>query len=64
LRNPLGATSGSRRRSPPALCLVCHGEQIDPAVEAALAGRYPHHVAWGYRAGMVRGAFSVKMKAD
>lgn len=43
------------------VCLACHGEQIDPAVEAVLAQRYPHDVARGYTLGQVRGAFSVKM---
>jgi hypothetical protein len=47
-----------------ALCLACHGEQLDPAVEASLKQTYPHDVARGYRVGMVRGAFSVKMRVD
>jgi hypothetical protein len=45
------------------LCLACHGEQIDSAVQAILKERYPHDVATGYRVGMVRGAFSVKFRA-
>jgi hypothetical protein len=43
------------------LCLACHGEtaNLDPAVRAALAERYPADRATGYREGDLRGAVSV-----
>lgn len=44
------------------MCLSCHGErgQMDEAVRAELEERYPHDRAYGYEAGDLRGAFSVK----
>jgi hypothetical protein len=41
------------------VCLVCHGESIDPATAAALKKRYPDDQALGYRPGEVRGAISI-----
>jgi len=41
------------------LCLVCHGETLTPAVADQLGADYPHDLATGYRAGELRGAFSV-----
>lgn len=41
------------------LCLLCHGEQIDPAVATAIARRYPLDRATGYQSGDVRGAISL-----
>jgi len=43
------------------VCLTCHGATLAPEVASALDKKYPHDVARGYRAGMVRGAFSVKL---
>ncbi|MBF0284239.1 MAG: DUF3365 domain-containing protein [Magnetococcales bacterium] len=40
-------------------CLACHGESIAPEIDAALKELYPADQARGYKAGMVRGAFSV-----
>jgi hypothetical protein len=40
------------------LCLACHGETIDPAVEAKLAELYPGDQARGYKVGDIRGAFT------
>jgi hypothetical protein len=40
------------------LCLVCHGEKIDSAVEAKLTELYPRDQARGYKAGDIRGAFT------
>ena len=42
-------------------CLACHGpsEQIDDAIQAMLSEHYPHDQATGYKAGELRGAFSV-----
>ena len=43
-------------------CLKCHGENIDPNTAAALDGLYPQDKARGYKAGQVRGAFTLKKK--
>lgn len=42
-------------------CLACHGsaEQIDGDIKAMLDKHYPHDQATGYKAGELRGAFSV-----
>ena len=40
-------------------CLKCHGENIDPAVIAKLDELYPDDKARGYRAGQIRGAFTL-----
>lgn len=46
-----------------AACLSCHGapEQIPTEVKALLDERYPRDKATGYRAGDLRGAFSVTL---
>ena len=44
-------------------CLACHGEQIAPAVQAALAQRYPGDQATGFAVGDLRGAFVVEWPA-
>lgn len=41
-------------------CLKCHGENIDPKTAATLDELYPEDKARGYRAGQVRGAFTLK----
>ena len=41
------------------LCLTCHGAQLSPAVKAALAKDYPGDQATGFKAGDLRGAFSI-----
>lgn len=43
-------------------CLVCHGEDLDPKTAAALDQLYPQDKARGYKAGQVRGAFTLKKK--
>ena len=43
-------------------CLKCHGENIDPMVAAKLDALYPQDNARGYKAGQVRGAFTLKKK--
>jgi hypothetical protein len=43
-------------------CLMCHGEDIDPSTAAALDELYPQDQARGYKAGQVRGAFTLKKK--
>ncbi|MFN7177274.1 MAG: DUF3365 domain-containing protein, partial [Thermaurantiacus sp.] len=47
-------------------CLACHGpeEAIAPAVRAAIAERYPDDRATGFRAGELRGAFSIGWRAE
>ena len=40
-------------------CLVCHGENIKPAIASKLDQTYPNDKARGYRAGDIRGAFSI-----
>jgi len=44
-----------------AMCLGCHGSaaEISPEVRAVLAERYPRDKATGYKAGDLRGAFTV-----
>ena len=41
------------------LCLACHGEQLDSIVKARLETLYPEDQALGYRAGDIRGAFTI-----
>jgi hypothetical protein len=41
-------------------CLKCHGEGLDPDTAAALDELYPQDKARGYKAGQVRGAFTLK----
>ncbi len=43
-------------------CLKCHGENIDPKTAAKLDELYPQDKARGYKAGQVRGAFTLKKK--
>ena len=45
------------------LCVACHGEQLAPETARALATDYPHDQATGYRAGDLRGAFSITWPA-
>ncbi|MDH3311078.1 MAG: DUF3365 domain-containing protein [Gammaproteobacteria bacterium] len=40
-------------------CLKCHGEQLDPAVQAKLKELYPNDKATGYKTGDLRGAFTI-----
>ena len=41
-------------------CLICHGEQVAPAVREALASRYPADQATDYREGDLRGLLWVE----
>ena len=43
-------------------CLKCHGETIEPETAAILDELYPEDKARGYKAGQVRGAFTLKKK--
>lgn len=40
------------------LCLSCHGENIDPAVDVKLKEIYPNDKARGFKEGELRGAFT------
>ena len=42
-----------------ALCLACHGQNIDSTVSARLEALYPDDQAVGYVTGDIRGAFSI-----
>lgn len=48
------------------LCLTCHGAagQLPDTIRNALKNDYPYDQATGYRAGELRGAFSVKQPVD
>jgi hypothetical protein len=41
------------------VCLKCHGEKIDPDVEASLKQNYPRDKARGFKEGDIRGAFTI-----
>lgn len=43
-------------------CLKCHGENIDLETATTLDNLYPQDKARGYKAGQVRGAFTLKKK--
>lgn len=43
-------------------CLKCHGETIEPETATILDQLYPDDKARGYKAGQVRGAFTLKKK--
>ena len=45
-------------------CLACHGASIEPAVKAQVDKLYPEDQATGFKAGDLRGAFSVRMDAS
>lgn len=42
-----------------AVCLACHGENLSPAISAALREYAPGDSATGYSLGQIRGAFSL-----
>ena len=41
-------------------CLVCHGENLKPKIAATLDQLYPNDQARGYKAGDIRGAFTIR----
>lgn len=45
-------------------CLTCHGANLAPDVEAAIAEHYPRDEATGYETGDLRGAFSLYKPYD
>ncbi|HAJ92017.1 MAG TPA: hypothetical protein DCO71_05280, partial [Gammaproteobacteria bacterium] len=46
------------------LCLACHGENIDSITRTRLEKLYPDDQAMGYKAGDIRGAFSISQPLD
>ena len=42
-----------------ALCLNCHGKQLDPAIDAQLKTLYPNDTARDFQEGDLRGAFTI-----
>lgn len=42
-------------------CLACHGGAIEPGLKAEIDRLYPQDEATGFKAGDLRGAFSVRM---
>ncbi|MDX2457602.1 MAG: DUF3365 domain-containing protein [Gammaproteobacteria bacterium] len=46
------------------LCLACHGENIDSITGTRLNKLYPDDQARGYKAGDIRGAFSISQSLD
>lgn len=42
-------------------CVLCHGPSIDPALAAEIVRLYPEDQATGFKAGDLRGAFSVRV---
>lgn len=45
------------------LCLMCHGDDIEPGIAARLAALYPDDRATGFKAGDLRGVFWVEYPA-
>lgn len=43
-------------------CLACHGSNLDPALKAEIARLYPNDQATNFKAGELRGAFTVTIK--
>jgi hypothetical protein len=46
------------------LCLACHGENVDSITRTRLEKLYPDDQALGYKAGDIRGAFSITQPLD
>ncbi|MCG8378604.1 MAG: DUF3365 domain-containing protein [Proteobacteria bacterium] len=41
------------------LCLTCHGENIDRSLKKSISKLYPNDLATGFKAGDIRGAFTI-----
>lgn len=41
------------------VCLICHGESVDPGLNAKIKALYPGDTATGFKAGDIRGAFVI-----
>lgn len=46
------------------VCTVCHGTSVAPDIQARLHALYPDDRATGYKAGDLRGAFTLTRKLD
>ena len=46
------------------LCLACHGESVDSITRTRLEKLYPDDQALGYKAGDIRGAFTISQPLD
>ncbi len=46
------------------ICMKCHGDRIEPGVQARLQALYPEDEATGFENGEFRGMFWVKLQAD
>jgi len=46
------------------MCATCHGSDIAPEVQAAVAEAYPEDAATGFRTGELRGAFTVTVPVE
>ncbi len=46
------------------VCLVCHGENIAPAIATKIQELYPQDTATGFKPGDIRGAFSIIQPLD
>ena len=46
------------------VCLACHGEHVDSITMTRLEKLYPDDQALGYKAGDIRGAFSISQPLD
>ncbi|MGA0735438.1 MAG: Tll0287-like domain-containing protein [Steroidobacteraceae bacterium] len=61
---PSGQTRYARALITEAPCLVCHGENIAPAIAKTIGERYPEDAATGFRLGDLRGIVVVESRHD
>ncbi len=59
-----GQTRYARALITEAPCLVCHGENIAPAISKIIGERYPKDAATGFRLGELRGIVVVESRHD
>ncbi len=64
VRLPSGAIGYAEPIRMKRICMQCHGDRIEPAVQARLQERYPEDKAIGFRQGELRGIFWVQIPAD
>jgi hypothetical protein len=43
------------------MCVICHGDELEPDLRAELAKRYPQDQATGFKPGELRGAFTASV---
>jgi len=46
------------------VCLICHGENIAPAITTKIKELYPQDTATGFKLGDIRGGFSITQPLD